>query len=133
MGLALISDDVLGLVERVQKGDPTIGWRGCSQMDVYENRARHEVRVVDFDITGKRYVAASVSTLFPGWRHELLRKLRDGDWRNDIDVANDHNDRLEAEAEYRLNQHLEEGAEKLAWALRRDVGAYHGGLTREFY
>lgn len=87
MGLILPGDDVMSITERVQQGDPTVGWRGDATMDVYVKGGY--VEVWGFDARGERYRVVSVPLSDPGWRHSLLARLRDSDWRRD-----DHLERL---------------------------------------
>jgi hypothetical protein len=129
--LARQSGDIATLIG---EGDPVVGWRGDPTMDPYL-MPNGEVHVYGFDAHGERYLAAATDARLPGWQHDLLRRLRDGDWQN----GNAH-DRVEAlnaavekEAQYRADQATEAFSEKLAWATRRDIGAHFGGLTKEFY
>ena len=135
MGLVLVDDDLVSIDRRVREGDPTVGWRGDPTMDVYVDNDAAMAYVYGFDIKGLRYRAASISTLGEGWRHDLLAKLRDGDWRdpNSINRADEANRRLDAERDYRLDQVISEVAEKFGWGLRRDVGHHFGGTTKEFF
>lgn len=135
-GLILLDSGVLGLNERVRLGDSTVGWRGDANMLVMADEAEQRVCVLAVDERGDRYIAASVYPLVDkGWQHSLLRKLRDGDWQREDSV-----DRLMATlqaphdaADARVDDINNERAEKVAWALKRDLGHLHGGTTREFF
>lgn len=127
--------DVLGINERVRRGDPTVGWRGDQTMDVILNTAAEKVEVWGFDRAGNRYIAASESVHHPGWRHRLLERLRDGDWQRPgrFDEIQRANDRATAARQAQVDDRLDEAGEKLHWALRRDVGQHFGGLRKEHY
>lgn len=134
MGLILPTDDVVGINERVRLGDPVAGWRGDPEMLVYLDEDTQMCNVVATDARGDRYVAASTSVVDPGWRHDLLCRLRDGDWRRSDVVARQSAkvDAAQAVADMKVEEELDEHAEKLAWALRRDAG-HAVGLSKEFY
>jgi len=132
-GLLLPSDHDR-IADRVRDGDPVVGWRGDPTMDTYLIDATGEVQVFAFDRSGERYCAASVSAHSPGWKHELLSKLRDGDWQSGaaerwVNERNAEQDALEREHAGQL----EERTDRLAWAVRRDVGTHVDGLSKEFY
>lgn len=138
MGLLLPTDDVVRIADRVKHGDPTVGWQGDPTMDCYLDEQSAQVVVMGFDSAGNRYPAATVSLLDQGWRHQLLTKLRDGDWRTDhgraqVERMIADNQRIEDEKDARSDELSAEVAEKIAWGLRRDVGVYVDGLSKEFY
>jgi hypothetical protein len=127
----VIRDDVMSITERVQRGDPDIGWRGDEQMDVYARG--NEVAVYGFDRVGDRYQAAVVSRSNPGWRHELLARLRDGDWRNDghpLARVIESRQKLEADQDYADQQRLGEKADHMAFVMKKHLGAHEGGTTK---
>ena len=136
MDLILPGDDLVDVARLVRDGDPVVGWRGDPTMDVYVDRVSGDVVVYGFDRCGERFVAARENArVNPGWRHGLLRRLRDGDWRRGADVLfaelDAENERVRREREHAVDEVAGDGAERLAWALRRDVGHVVGGLTRE--
>ena len=126
----------LDIATRVRDGDPVIGWRGDAGMDTYLFGEHRRCEVWAFDAHGTRYCAASVNVGVPGWQHQLLRKLRDGDWHrgptvfDEIDRRNDARERSRDAAAAAAG---EERAEKLAWALKRDIGHLVSGTRRFFY
>jgi hypothetical protein len=103
-------------------------------MDCYLNDSTGECEVWAFDASGQRYKAVVQSCFEPGWKHTLLRKLRDGDWQTDAVgrwlAEQEAAEEARAKAQYEAMEAL---AEKAGWAMRRDIGAHVGGLTREFY
>jgi len=134
MGLLLPTDDVLSITERVQCGDATVGWRGDPEMDVYLDDRTGEVAVYGFDAHRQRYLVTVIGTWDPGWRHELLRRLRDGDWQNPdaYQRAVDAELRREADKDAALAEQTSACAERFAWAVRRDCG-HVVGQSRDFY
>lgn len=112
-----------------------VGWRGDSAMDVYLwPQGRCEVAA--FDAHGNRYCAAAVDTRVPGWQHTLLRKLRDGDWQLGpalFEQVQADNARLEAARAAEGADRRLETADKLHFALLRDLGHMHSGTTRRIY
>lgn len=136
MGLILPGDDLHDVAGLVQGGDALIGWRGDPTMDVYVWPEYGTVAVYGFDRGGVRYLAAQESLSNPGWRHDLLRRLRDGDYQRGDDVFADiekKNAAAHKAADDKWDEFADEQAEKLAWALRRDVGVYVDGRSRDFY
>jgi hypothetical protein len=136
-GLILPADAQDRIADRVKRGDPVVGWKGDPTMDVLLDESTGLVEVWAFDPAGNgRYVAASVdASANPGWRHQLLCKLRDGAperggvkaWFEAQQKAADARERAEF-------SDLEARAERLAWGVRRAFG-HEIGLTRgkEFY
>lgn len=127
--------DELSVNERVQRGDPTMGWRGDGNMVVLFEPERQVVQALGLDGQGERYVAAEVDPRAEGWQHTLLRKLRDGDWQNENRMA-ELVKKFTAEqkaADTADDDALGAASEKLAWGLRRDIGTYVDGLSKEHY
>ena len=135
-GLILPADSHGHIAQRVKYGDPTVGWRGDPTMDVILDEATGDVEVHAFDSHGERYVACTVNAnLDPGWRYTILKRLTEWDPRrvNVIDKFSREQEAREA-AKDRANRHqLEERVDRLAWGLRRTVGPYVDGMSKEFY
>lgn len=133
-GLILPGEDVADIARAVALGDATVGWRGDDTMACYLG---HDgtVAVYAFDARGERYLAAVVDTAVAGWRHELLARLRDGDWqRGDLfDRIDAANQKLDAERDRQLSDRKDEVAEKLAAALHRDAGHLYAGTTKRYH
>lgn len=126
----------LDIATRVRHGDPVIGWRGDESMDVYLFNQHRRCEVWAFDRQGIRYCAASVNVDVPGWQHTLLRKLRDGDWHRGqtvFDEINKRNDARDKARDAAAAARGDERAEKLAWALQRDIGHLVSGTRRWHY
>ena len=126
MGLILATDDVVGINLRVRDGDPTVGWRGDPNAVTYFNESTNEVEVHLTDLHGHRYVAAATPIIHQGWRHDLLRRLRDGDWQRGAESyeriirAQHQRDREDAA---QMDEMSDELTEKMAWAIRKDLGS----------
>lgn len=114
-------EDIADITLSVQDGDPTVGWRGDAAMDVY--REGSVVYVAGFDAKGERYVAARVHMAQDGWRRTLLEKLRDGDWQNEANFAEEtmkKNLKLKADRDSVARDQIAEIADKYVSALARD-------------
>jgi hypothetical protein len=102
-------------------------------MDVHIDETG-QVAVYGFDAHRQRYLVTTVGTWDPGWRHDLLKRLRDGDWQNPnayqriVDAGVAH----ETQRDALLAERAGAAAEKLAWAIRRDAG-HLVGQSREHY
>ena len=105
-------------------------------MDTYLDEQSGEVQVYAFDSHGERYCACTVNAAAdPGWRHTLLRQLTEWDPRR-VDVIGKFSKEQEArqaKKERDDRNFIESRADKLAWALRRDIGHDVDGMSREFY
>lgn len=132
MGL-LLPGESLGIAERVRNGDPTVGWRGDPEMDVYVRAGI--CQVWQFDRTGRRWCAVQVPTSEPGWQHTVLRRLRDGDWQNPDTIKNilREYDRNERRIAAEQAEACGRGADKVAYTMRRTMGQHYGGLTRDIF
>ena len=135
MGLILAGHQG-NIAQLVKYGDPLVGWRGDPTMDTYLDENTGQVEVHAFDSHGERYCACTVNAATdPGWRHTLLRQLTEWDPRR-VNVVDKFSQEQEARAaaKKRADRNvIEERADKLAWALRRDIGHDVDGLSKEFY
>lgn len=137
--LILPGEDVADVARAIKEGDATTGWRGDPGMALHRGERgtprEGTVAVYGFDARGERYLAATQDITLPGWRFELLKRLREGDWqRNDqFDRVDAANQKLRDEAAAEAREAKEELAEKLAWAIRRDIGHLNGGLTKDIH
>lgn len=135
-GLILPADSHGSIAERVKRGDPTVGWRGDPTMDVVLDERSGTVEVHAFDSHGERYVACTVDVnADPGWRYTILKRLTEWDPRrvNVIDKFSAEQEAAEKLKDHRARHQLEERADRLAWGLRRTIGPYVDGMSREFY
>jgi len=116
-------EDVADITRSVQDGDPTLGWRGDPQMDVY--REGSVVKVYGFDLKGERYCAATVNLVDSDWRTTLIRKLRDGDWQTGtlFDSIEKDRARLEKEKQQASDELVAEEADKYVTKALRARGS----------
>lgn len=135
-GLILPADSHAGIAQRVKYGDPTVGWRGDRTMDVILDERTGDVEVHAFDSHGERYVACTVNANSdPGWRYTILKKLTEWDPRrvNVIEKFSREQEAREKQREHRNHHQLEERVDRFAWGLRREIGPYVDGMSKEFY
>lgn len=135
-GLILPGDDVHSVADRIKHGDASIGWRGDPSMDCYYNTDTETVQVFGWDGRGDQYIAAEVIPAYDqGWRHTLLKKLKDGDWQDPglVQRRMDWMAEPQRAKEAKLEEWQAEHAERMAWALRKDLGHMYGGLTKEIH
>jgi hypothetical protein len=119
---------------RLREGDATVGWTGDERLGVYYADGRVEIRRLCED--GE---LRTVMRSRPGRKILDTQALRflaehDSQSRRAYDVRADmdaHNDQVRRDAERRRQAATEAFAEKLQWALRRDIGALEGGLQKK--
>lgn len=114
-------EDIADITRSVQDGDPTVGWRGDSTMDVY--REGSCVYVAGFDRKGERYIAARAHMAQDDWRRTLLEKLRDGDWQAEESLhlkVIKANEKRKADRDKHYSDQISEIAEKYVSARYRD-------------
>jgi hypothetical protein len=126
--MAEVSFDVYDIANRIQRGDES-GWRGDPSASLMFNPVANRFEVWMVDAIGTPYVACSHDRC----DHTLIVKLIEGDWQKGKAL---HDDLMKknravrdahetAEREKRL-----ELADKLHWALVRDVGHLEGSNRR---
>lgn len=147
---AIVTGDVIDIGRRINEGDPTVGWEGDPTMALVIDDEPYQTdpdgrpvyplipnlrygwfEVWGTDAHGEAYLAASSPTC----DQNLLKALADGHWKrgsaHDRIVA-ENTRRAQAIAKEKAAER-EEIADKLAFALHRDLGAYEGGLSRRIY
>lgn len=128
--MAEVSWDVYDIATRIQKGDES-GWRGDPQASLMFNPIAQRFEVWMVDALGEPYIACSHNRC----DHTLITKLIEGDWQKGKRL---HEDLMKknraikdahetAEKEKRL-----ELADKLHWALIKDLGHLDGGNRRAY-
>jgi hypothetical protein len=119
---------------RLREGDASVGWVGDDRLGVYFADGRLEIRRLDE--SGELVV---VMRSKPGVRMlgtETLRVLAEHDSRSrrQYNVVEDviaHNERLEAGHKAAAREKYDEVADRLHWALLKDLGATEGsGSTK---
>lgn len=121
--------------DRLHNGDATIGWSGDERMGLYFSNGCVELRRLCED--GELRVIARSK---PGVRFigtDLLRQLaeHDSQSRRAYDAHEDivsYNTAVMAARQAVADDHMGEAVQKLKHALRKDVGAYEGGSTRQY-
>lgn len=138
-GGVLIDDAV---ADRLQRGDPTVGWEGDTRLALYLNRHRRQWELWRLESDGQYRPAKVLST--EGRRGidavgELLLWLVTHDGRRGYKVIDssmvDH-DQAAADRAYAADQHMSEAAERVAHGLimdgiqPRDFWAVSGGKPK---
>jgi hypothetical protein len=118
---------------RLKEGDASIGWTGDERLGVYYADGRLELRRLCED--GELRVIMRARPGVKVLDTQTLRFLaeHDSQSRRAYDVRaemDQHNDTIRRDAERQVAAHNEQFAEKLRWALRRDIGAHVGGSSR---
>lgn len=119
-----IDADVLDIDRRIREGDES-GWRGDPNMRLFWNPGSMMFEVVGIDRTGQEYLAASHDRC----DHTLLVKLVNGDPRrvNVFAEAAKHNAKLTADNEAADREKRLAVADKMQFAIRKDLGHLNGG------
>lgn len=127
-GRAWVDGDVLDIGRRIQQGDES-GWRGDPTMWLAYNAMTGRFEVWATDLGGNQYIAASHDEC----NHVLIQKLIAGDPRRGDVLAGvlEVNARARADAERREREQRLIAHDKLAWALRKDLGHLYGGTRRQ--
>lgn len=126
--MMVVTSDVLEIGRRIREGDDV--WRGDASMSLCLNPGAPEpFEVWGIDARGQAYLAASAERC----DQRLLERLVAGDWQhvNVFAVITAHNDKVRADHERAAQDRVDAAAERLQWAMRRDLGHLEGG-TRPF-
>lgn len=121
---------------RLHFGDASIGWNGDTQLAVYHENDRlvivrwcedGEPRMIMRSKPGHKTLDTAALVFLA--QHDSQR--RGGfDAKEYVDR---HNARINADRQRELDAKFEEAADKLHYALRRDIGAHHGGLSKRLF
>ena len=126
--MAEVAFDVYDIATRIQKGDES-GWRGDPSASLMFNPIAQRFEVWMIDATGTPYIACSHTRC----DHTLIVKLIEGDWMKGKQLAEDINKRnraiIQAHETAEQDKRLEL-ADKLHWALIRDIGHMEGSNRR---
>lgn len=125
---AEITTDVYDIARRIREGDES-GWRGDPSAALMHNPLTNKFEVWLEDGMNQPYIAATSDKC----DHTLLLKLAEGDWQRgrklleEIQKKNHaaHKAKLDADEDKRR-----EIADKLHWAIIKDVGHMEGGNRR---
>lgn len=120
---------------RLHDGDASLGWNGDPRLGVYLADDRVELRRLCEDGELRLIMRSK-----PGHRSldtAALRFLAEHDSQSRRRYSGqeviDHNRKLLAAREQAAKDAREDAADKLHWALRRDMGQHEGGLTKRLY
>lgn len=127
---AEISTDVYDIARRIREGDES-GWRGDPTASVMFNPLTQHFEVWLVDALNQPYIACSS----PRCDHSLIVKLIEGDWRKGHRLLEDiqkKNRAARQAAEQGEHDKVQEMADKIHWALIRDIGHLEGGTRRQY-
>lgn len=116
------------LLDRLQGGDPTAGWAGDPRLSLAYHRPSQRWELWRLEATGQ-YSIVSCSRPGYGFPPNLIANLVYRDTRRGYDVkrdVDDHNDALNTTKETAQGDKLAEMSDRLARALRRDLGHLYG-------
>lgn len=125
---AEITSDVYDIATRIREGDES-GWRGDPSASLMFNQWTNKFEVWMEDGMRQPYIAATSDRC----DHSLILKLIEGDWQKGRRLLDEiqnknraaHSARVLEEEDKRL-----EIADKLHWAIIKDVGHLNGGNRR---
>lgn len=126
--MAEVSFDVYDIANRIQRGDES-GWRGDPSASLMFNPMAGRFEVWMVDATGTPYVACSHTRC----DHTLIVKLIEGDWQKGKALHEDlmkRNRKVRDAHETTEKEKRLELADKLHWALVRDMGHLEGSNRR---
>lgn len=126
---AEISTDVFDIARRVREGDES-GWRGDPTASILFNPMTQHFEVWMIDAQNTPYIACSG----PRCDHSLIVKLIEGDWQKGRrlleEIQKKNRDAREAE-NLALRDKAEEIADKMHFAILKDLGHLEGGTRRQ--
>lgn len=126
--MAEVAFDVYDIANRIQRGDES-GWRGDPSASLMFNPIAGRFEVWMVDATGTPYVACSHHRC----DHTLIVKLIEGDWQKGKELADEitkRNKKIRDAHEQEEQDKRRELADKLHWALVRDIGHLEGSNRR---
>lgn len=126
--MAEVSWDVYDIATRIQRGDES-GWRGDPSASLMFNPLANRFEVWMVDALNTPYVACSHDRC----DHTLITKLIEGDWQKGKQLAEDimkRNRKIKDAHEQAEKDKRQELADKLHWALIKDLGHLEGSNRR---
>lgn len=129
-GWAEISTDVYDIARRVREGDES-GWRGDPTASIMFNPLTQHFEVWLVDAMNQPYIACSS----PRCDHTLIMKLIEGDWQKGKRILEDIQKKNKAAHDAQVagdREKAEEIADKIHWAIIKDLGHLEGGNKRFF-
>jgi hypothetical protein len=125
-----VSFDVFDIVRRIREGDES-GWRGDPNASIMFNPVTRHFEVWLVDDKNIPYIACSSERC----DHSLIVKLIEGDWQKGKKLLEEiqKKNRLAHEAKLSMDRdRAEEIADKMHWAIIRDLGHLEGGTRRQY-
>lgn len=125
-----VEGHVLDTLRLLREGDGILGWEGDPNIQILVDLATGTYDVWTLDAAGEPYLALSR----PYADHRLVQDILNADTRR-RDVAGsvlELNKARERAAQAEFSERVEEAADKLQFALRKDLGHLFGG-TRPFH
>lgn len=129
MAMVPVPSHVLDIINRITHGDDI--WRGDLSMGVYFSPEDGMYRVIGLDAHQQPYVAATADYC----DQRLLNQLVEGDWQRGglFDAIDKANKARQAELDAKEDDRLDEMADKLAHALRKDAHNIAGVSSRDMW
>jgi len=125
-----VSFDVFDIVRRIREGDES-GWRGDPNASIMFNPVTRHFEVWLVDDKNIPYIACSSDRC----DHSLIVKLIEGDRQKGKKLIEEiqKKNRLAHEAKLSMDRdRAEEIADKMHWAIIRDLGHLEGGTRRQY-
>lgn len=117
-----IDPEIKALVDKLHFGDPTIGWEGDERLALYREGQSWLLMRLEHD---GEYRPICKSRPGLALDERLIMRLVEHDSHrgaNPIDKVDAVNAAVDKERDYQGTQKVHSAAEKLQWALRRDLG-----------
>lgn len=131
-GMSLLVDN--DFYQRLHYGDASLGWTGDERLAVYHNQGRIEIwrhcedgepRLIVRSRPGMDRLDAGVLRFLA--EHDSQSR-RGYDARADMDAVNAA---VAKEYERQARERVEDAADRLRHGLKKDIGAYEGGITSD--
>jgi len=125
---AEVNSDVFDIARRIREGDES-GWSGDPNASLMLNPITNHFEVWMVDALNQPYIAATSTRC----DHSLLVKLIEGDWRKGhklLEEIQKKNRKAEDAKNAAKAEQSAEIADKIHWALLKDIGHLGGGTKR---
>lgn len=125
-----VTTDIYDIARRVREGDES-GWRGDPTASVMFNPVTNHFEVWMIDETNTPYIACSNQRC----DHTLIMKLIEGDWQKGRRLLEEIQKKNRTAHAAKLSEdrdRAEEIADKMHWAIIRDLGHLEGGTRRQY-
>ena len=125
-----VTMDIYDISRRIREGDES-GWRGDPTASVMFNPLTQQFEVWLIDDHNTPYIACSA----PRCDHSLIVKLIEGDWQKGKKLLEEIQKKNRQAQEARLSadrDRAEEIADKMHFAIIKDLGHLEGGTRRQY-